>query len=238
MPLTLVLLGLIIVSFLVMWVAATSPHGSQFFYSLMFWPASWSARPWTFITYPFVEGDFLALVFVGIGLYFFTGVLERTWGTKRFAGFFIVIVFACAAMMLLGQVAFSRSFPLAGMGYPVACGVVAYCSIHPNQPIMLWMVIPIAAKWIGWLTALLIVFNYGRGYPPIGILAGLPVLFSWAYATERLRLPGMPTRPRTKKVEDDYRGFDEDRRMETELERRKLKELFERSFDDDELKDK
>jgi hypothetical protein len=82
---------------------------------------------------------------------------------------------------------------------------------------------------------------FGLFYNQMLLLAvGVTVLVAAVQEGGWLRLPQRRSRPakRKSRKEDDYRGFDEDRRMQTELERRRLKELFERSFKDDGPEDK
>ncbi len=45
---------------------------------------------WRIITYQFLHGDFLHILFNMIGLYFFGPMLEQWWGSKRFLAFYLL----------------------------------------------------------------------------------------------------------------------------------------------------
>ena len=45
---------------------------------------------WRWVTYQFLHGDFLHLLFNMIGLYFFGPMMERWWGSKRFMVFYLL----------------------------------------------------------------------------------------------------------------------------------------------------
>ncbi|MBA3726560.1 MAG: rhomboid family intramembrane serine protease [Armatimonadetes bacterium] len=236
MPVTLIAIAATVMSLVLSWFFYAN---LGFVSNLAFVSDNWYFRPWTLLTYTVIAMDFLGVLFICIGLFYFTGALERLWGTRKFAAFFVATILACPLALFLGYLIEGTQMVLTSLGFAVACSVVAYAALFPNHQILLWFVLPVAAKWIGWITALGTVFYYGSGgHPLVGFLAAIPLVLAWAFATGRLRLPSIPERRTNAGMRDkDYRGHDYDKRMETEAERRRLKELFERSLKEDPEKD-
>ncbi len=212
---------------------------------LAFLPQDALARPWTFITYPFAvdlggQAGFFAVVFGCWWLYFMGGSIERDLGSVKFAVFWLVMTIIPALVMWGGMMFMNQTSPLIYMFLPLAGLTVAWCSRNPNSTINIMLVIPIAAKWLGWLTAGGVLFGYGWGNPLFGVFACLHLIIAWAYATNRI--PGIPygkavfTRKREgwKPIERNDQYFADVKRREVErAERERLRKLFEGSLSDD-----
>ncbi len=190
-------------------------------------------RPWTLVTYPLLGMEPVGTLFIIMGLYFFAIPIERAWGTVRFVGFtFASTVFtgvlASAACSLFGNPRVIGSMALL-TGY---C-VVAWAVRNPRARVLLYFAIPVEARWIGWAVAVITVMAYSFSAPIQAPFYALPFAGVWAYASGRLRVP---ERARRAAKEGDYEGISWEKRRQAEDERRRLKELFERSWgsDDDE----
>ena len=233
MPLSLIGIGITIASLIFWWGLAGSRSVVSAASAFEFASGDWYSRPWTLIAYVLVSWDLIGVLAICIGFYYFAGAIERSWGTAKYGTFMGILVVLCPLSLWLGYLATGSETILTSFGLPLACAVVAFATLYPRQQILVWAIIPIQARWIGWFTAVATVFYYGRGAPIVGLSAGLPIIFAWAVAGRKLKLPRLPQR-RPRSVRDpDYHGLDVRRREDVEAERRKLKELFERSFGDE-----
>lgn len=196
---------------------------------LWFDSGDWAARPWTLLTYALVNPGPLALLCNLIGLYFFAMALESRWGSRRFGWAFAAVVASFSFAAWIGAMILGKPYVLNSMGPAVAAVVVAWGAVYPRTPVMLYAVLPIEGRWIAWGTGVLATVALSYGNPPMALFLALPFVLSALYGAGRLRLPEVGRRGKGKRSHD-YEGLDWDRRREAEAERRRLKELFERSW--------
>ena len=118
-------------------------------------PGFW---PWQLITYSFLHGSFGHLFFNMFALWMFGVQIENRWGSQRFVVFYFVCVLGAALTHLLfvpvaqtiGTSAgpMSVSVPTVGASGGVYGILLAFGMMFPNQPIYLWFLFPIKAKWL------------------------------------------------------------------------------------------
>ncbi len=116
------------------------------------------SRPWTVVTYMFLHGNFMHLLFNMIGLFFFGPRLEERLGGKDFLKlYFGSGVGAAIFTLLAGGLGILFGIPvLAGVfGAPVvgASGavfgiLVGYALYWPRHEIWIWGVLPVQARWL------------------------------------------------------------------------------------------
>ncbi|HWP31957.1 MAG TPA: rhomboid family intramembrane serine protease [Fimbriimonadales bacterium] len=237
-PFTYIVLGVVCLAFLLFWLGSGNPETYAFVKSTFFTPSEFLRKPWTIFTYWIFTADLGLLLFIGLGLYFFASSLEREYGTKRFALAFSGLVLICPISFWLGYLFGVGDVPLMTVGLPVAGCLVAWAARHPHSKILLFMVVPIEARWVGWLTVIGVGIGYGWGHPLFSIFALLPLGLCYLYATRRLKLPEFPRKQKRVFFEKDYEGLDPDKRRAAEEERRRLRELFERSWKQGDEEDK
>lgn len=160
------------------------------------------------ITYPLAvtPGDILSVAFGGLALYWFGGSLERIWGSRTYL-LFLLAANAAAALLWEGALLLLlRGFaPLAGVWLLVSTVVVAWAWINPEETILLWFILPLKAKWVGWLTIAGLFFFQPTSVTsdPLRILMLGPftlggVAVALAYDWYRRRWGWIPRRPRAK----------------------------------------
>ena len=117
----------------------------------------------TWVIYPPQNGNFLFFVIAIFFFYYPIGnSLERTWGTFRynlyiFSGLFFVVVGAFLTYFLTGRVYLVGSVFTT---YYVSTSVfLAYAACYPDMQLLLWFVIPIKMKWMGWLYGIMILYD-------------------------------------------------------------------------------
>lgn len=141
------------------------------------------------VTYPLVIGDIITLLLSGYMLYLFGGSLERSWGRRLYFIFITSATATAALVWTVGASVFNLPLEnkiLAGPWLMVSAVVVAWAWLNPEETILLWFVLPIKAKWVGWLTIVLLYFAFPR---PMGIeffilgffaLGGVAVAYAYA----------------------------------------------------------
>lgn len=100
---------------------------------------------WQPFTYLFLHAGFFHLIFNLFALWMFGSELERTWGRRQFLTYFFLTGIGAAAFdVMLQPSAISTTVGNSGAVYGI---LLAYGLLFPNRPILLWLLIPVKAKW-------------------------------------------------------------------------------------------
>ncbi len=105
-------------------------------------PGFWIWQP---ITYSFLHGGFGHLLFNMFALWMFGVQVENRWGSQRFVVFYFFCVVGAALTHLLFV---SAPVPTIGASGGVFGILLAFGMMFPNQPIYLYFLFPIKAKWL------------------------------------------------------------------------------------------
>lgn len=225
-PLSFSLLSLEVATFLVFFLTSGGAARSLF-ERMAFSPQSATSQPWSLVTYAFAwpfDAVWLAL-FVFLVLYYFAPALERAMGVRPFGWFLLGVTVSAPLAFWGGSAALGLDLTLASGALPVSAVIVAWATRFPQATVMLWFVIPVKGMWLGWFTAVLVLFGYGWGSPLLGAFAVLPLALAHFWVKGGVGLPSFGTR----RAKDEPLSTWERRRRE-EAERLRLKELFERSY--------
>lgn len=199
-------------------------------------------HPWTVLTYPLVWVTMspISLLFSCYWLWIAGGSLERAWGTRNFGVFFFQMAALSAGGLFLGWLLTGVPSGIYNLWVPLAGLTVAFAMLNPEQQIMFMLVIPLKLKYLAMLSVGLLAVSYGA----INLALGLFVLAGCAYAYWRVRRPiTRLSAPRGESEGKIIRVFERRRparrlnpfaAMKEREEQKRLKELFERSFGDDE----
>lgn len=118
----------------------------------------------TFIIQP-PQTNYIFMIFA-LYLYYMLGrELENTWGAFRFnlyffAGMLFHVIAAFAAYFITGV-----SFPL-GTWYLNMSLFLAFAAIYPEMQFYLFFMIPVKAKWLGWLDGLYFLYTIAQAFLP------------------------------------------------------------------------
>ena len=117
--------------------------------SLALWPlASGRFEPWQIVTYGFLHGDLNHIFFNMFALWMFGLSIERTWGSKKFAYYYVVCIIGAAIVQLVVQQISGEFYPTIGASGAVFGLLLAFGVMFPNSKIFLiFLPIPIKAKW-------------------------------------------------------------------------------------------
>jgi len=144
--------------------------------------------PWTLVVYPLIgSGGVIAVLFSCYWLWFAGGGLERSWGSTKFAAFFLSMSAISAAGVLLGGWLVGQMTGLlpvvgvTGLLLPLAGATIAFAMMNPEQEILFFLIVPMKLKYLALLDVALVLLGFGRPYILIGILALLGCAYSYWY---------------------------------------------------------
>lgn len=142
-------------------------------------PALLPSRPWTALTYMFLHAGIWHLVFNMIVLYFFGPRLEVRLGGTHFLVLYVVAGLT-AALVSWAATPAARIVGASGAVFGVLLGFARY---WPRDRILIWGVLPIEARWLVAITAVLaLAFGFGGGESNIAHFAHLGgFLGGWTY---------------------------------------------------------
>ena len=135
---------------------------SGFFYHFVLVPALvvHAFAIWQPVTYLFLHGGIMHLVWNMLALWMFGAELERTWGTQRFLRFY----FACG--IIAGLTVIVASLIFGGMGDQTlgASGailglLVGYAIMFPDRTLLFGFLIPMKSKYFVMIIAAVVIFQ-------------------------------------------------------------------------------
>jgi membrane associated rhomboid family serine protease len=168
-------------------------------------PGFW---PWQMVSYSFLHGSLGHLFFNMFALWMFGVQIENRWGSQRFGTFYFLCVLGAAVTHLLfvpnaqtlgvGGGFAQVAVPTVGASGGVYGILLAFGMMFPNQPIYLWFLFPIRAKWLvigfGALELYSAVTGTSAGVANFahlgGMVFGFLLIQYW-----RGKLPVQPSRP-------------------------------------------
>ena len=113
------------------------------------WPFnSDNFRPYQLFTHMFTHADFGHILFNMFNLWMFGRVLESVWGPKKFLTFYLICGVGAAVVHLAVQYLTGGYAPAVGASGAVMGVMVAFAYLFPNTELMLYLAIPVKAKWI------------------------------------------------------------------------------------------
>lgn len=133
-------------------------------------PALLLTRPWTIVTYMFLHAGFWHLFFNMLGLFFFGPRLEDRLGGKHFLWLYFLSGIAGAILSFF----FTPYAQIIGASGGVFGVFIGFAYYWPREPVYIWGVFPIQARWLVVGMTLLALFGgFGGGMSGIAHFAHL-----------------------------------------------------------------
>lgn len=129
--------------------------------ALVFMPPLALVRPWTVVTYMFLHGDFMHLLFNMLALFFFGPRVEQRILSRPFA----ILYFLSGITGALLSVIFSPGSPIIGASGGVFGVMLAFAWFWPHEKIFIWGVLPVPARMLVVVTT---VFALWSGFGGVG----------------------------------------------------------------------
>ena len=143
---------------------------------------------WRVITFVFLPPDrSLLLILLSLYFYYIFGTsLENHWGSARFNIYY--------AIGVLGNIAAGFIMGKATNEYLNLSLMLAFAVLYPDMEIRLFFIFPVKIKWIGWLTAAVLLYQFALVSWPLRlaiVLSLLPfILFFGPQAWLQARMDG------------------------------------------------
>ena len=153
----------------------------------------WAAAPsppGKLLTYGFLHGNFNHLFFNMFAVWMFGVPLESSWGSQRFAQYFVACVVGAAVIQLAVQLIQGGMYPTVGASGGVFGLLLAYGVMWPRNKVMLiFLPIPIEARWFVLIYGVVeLMFGVTRTMPGIahfahlgGMIFGALLLWRWGW---------------------------------------------------------
>lgn len=191
-------------------------------------------RPWTYLTYPFMSGSFIGVLFSAMWLFWIGSSVEADIGTARMIGLWVVTTLLGAVLLQIGAGLERTASMAAGPALGIGALTVAWGTRNPHARVLAFGLVPVFG-WVIALVAVGIVFFSER--PELAPFLTLPLALVYLYAANRLPfLPYGAGRRKSPKSNAQFNQFREqfERRTKERAERERLRKLFESSVEDDE----
>lgn len=129
-------------------------------HAFSFVPALALTRPWTIVTYMFLHGSFMHILFNMLALFFFGPRVEDRIQSKNFATLYFVAGITGALLSIV----FTPLSQIIGASGGVFGVMLAFAYFWPHEPIYIWGVLPIPARILVILTTILALWSgFGGG---------------------------------------------------------------------------
>jgi len=159
--------------------------------SLALWPwQSGRFEPWQIVSYGFLHGGVNHIFFNMFALWMFGLPIERVWGSRRFATYYLVCIVGAGLTQLAVQQVSGEFYPTIGASGAVFGILLAYGVMFPNNRLFLiFLPVPIKAKWFVLIYGgIELVFGITGAMPQIahfahlgGLFFGAGVLWRWGW---------------------------------------------------------
>ena len=110
--------------------------GDELVGALALWPLGPLFMPWQVLTYAFLHGSVMHLVFNMFGVYMFGADLERVWGPRRYLTMYLVSAVSAALAQLAVAGITGADYPTIGASGALFGLLLAYAMVFPNRMIM------------------------------------------------------------------------------------------------------
>jgi membrane associated rhomboid family serine protease len=131
-PGTQTLIGLNVIAF-----ALQAFLGGAFFHSLALWPIGSEFGPWQVLTYGFLHGGLMHLLFNMFGLYMFGSDIESVWGQRRYVTYYLTCVVTAAIAQLIVTWMTGSVYPTVGASGGVFGLLLAFGMMFPRRVVVL-----------------------------------------------------------------------------------------------------
>lgn len=150
--------------------------------ALAFYPWLVFTRPWTVITYMFLHGSLMHLLFNMLALYFFGPRVEARLTSRRFTWLYFLSGLSGAVLSFI----FAPGAPIIGASAGVFGVMLGFAYFWPDAPIHIWGIIPVPARILVIITTVLAIWSGFGGarsniahFAHLGGYAGAYLYLKW-----------------------------------------------------------
>jgi membrane associated rhomboid family serine protease len=158
-------LRLLIANVLMFFLQQTVPGVDQ---ALVLYPAAILARPWTIVSYMFLHGGVMHLLFNMLALYVMGPRVEQRLGSNRFISLYMISGISGALLSFV----FARHSFIVGASGAIYGILLAFARFWPRDQFLIWGIIPVEARWLVVGYTLISMFQLGGGVAHFAHLGG------------------------------------------------------------------
>ena len=128
---------------------------------------------WRLVTFVFVPsmGNIFTTLLSLFCYYWIGGALERTWGTFKFNFFYWVGIIAIDLVLFICYfLGYDLSMMYHQAGYLSQSMFLALATMYSDMQVLLMFIIPLKAKWMGWISFAFMAYEFIVGALPIKLL--------------------------------------------------------------------
>jgi membrane associated rhomboid family serine protease len=155
------------------------------FLALTPWEVLHHGRIWQLLTYAFLHKGPGHLLVNLLTLWMFSGDVERTMGTRRFAAFYLLCAIGAGAATALLR--WNSPHPTVGASGAVYGVLLAYGMLFPDRVIYLYFLFPLPARWVVAFFAVVEILSSavatGDGIAHLTHLGGMATAWLWLGGT-------------------------------------------------------
>ncbi len=120
--------------------------------------------PWQLLSFQFMHGGLMHLLFNMFGLWMFGLELEQVWGSKKFLTYYLLCGFGggAAHLLLAGIVPGQQAALLVGASAGIVGLLAAFGMMFPDRLIYFYFLIPVKAKYFVGIFLVIELFSLGR----------------------------------------------------------------------------
>lgn len=114
---------------------------------LFLYPLGHGFEPWQLVTYMFMHGGLMHLLFNMFALWMFGMDLENDWGSKKFLGYYLLCGVGAGISTLLIGPFFGPPAPTVGASGAIYGVLLAFGMMYPDRPVFVYFLLPIRARY-------------------------------------------------------------------------------------------
>ena len=142
--------------------------------------------PWTAFTYPIISSfNPISVLFGFLWMWIAGGSLERSWGSMKFLGYFLVVSGITALALHVGWLITKQPASLAGLWMPLACITVTFAMLNPEEYVNIWGIIPIKLKYLALMDTIIVLVVFGSQNLILGVLALISLFYAYSVAVSK-----------------------------------------------------
>lgn len=150
------------------------------------YPGSGIAFPPQLLTYPFAgsiatDSQLVGFVLLAMWLFSIGKLVERDFGTERFAAIWVIATLSMAMCHWIGSAIAGGTLPIMGPFLPTMALTGVWAGRNPEAKMMFYGILPLGSKAILGIGAALIILNTGIPAIPVGVMDCVPMLVGFYY---------------------------------------------------------
>jgi membrane associated rhomboid family serine protease len=111
------------------------------------YPLGHGFQLWQLVTYMFMHGSFMHLLFNMFALWMFGMELENEWGSKKFLSYYFICGLGAGIANLFIAPLLAPAAPTIGASGAIYGVLIAFGMMYPDRPIFVYFLLPIRARY-------------------------------------------------------------------------------------------